>query len=141
MLDRAGDGKARARGKLTELGLMTIQNINQAVETLSGGQRQGVAVARAAAFGSQGGDHGRADGRARRQGIAPRAGADPRREARGLPIVLISTTCRMCSRSPTASTSTGSAAAMRGRSEVDLDVGCGGLHDRRKKPPEEALAA
>ena len=42
-----------ARGKLSELGLMTIQNINQAVETLSGGQRQGVAVARAAAFGSK----------------------------------------------------------------------------------------
>jgi fructose transport system ATP-binding protein len=43
----------RARDKLTELGLMTIQNISQAVETLSGGQRQGVAVARAAAFGSK----------------------------------------------------------------------------------------
>lgn len=42
-----------AREKLSELGLMTIQNINQAVETLSGGQRQGVAVARAAAFGSR----------------------------------------------------------------------------------------
>lgn len=42
-----------AREKLTELGLMTIQNINQPVETLSGGQRQGVAVARAAAFGSK----------------------------------------------------------------------------------------
>ncbi len=42
-----------ARDKLSELGLMTIQNINQAVETLSGGQRQGVAVARAAAFGSK----------------------------------------------------------------------------------------
>jgi fructose transport system ATP-binding protein len=42
-----------ARDKLNELGLMTIQNINQAVETLSGGQRQGVAVARAAAFGSK----------------------------------------------------------------------------------------
>ncbi|MCT8328415.1 ATP-binding cassette domain-containing protein [Albidovulum sediminis] len=42
-----------AREKLTELGLMTIQSINQAVETLSGGQRQGVAVARAAAFGSK----------------------------------------------------------------------------------------
>ena len=42
-----------ARNKLSELGLMTIQNINQAVETLSGGQRQGVAVARAAAFGSK----------------------------------------------------------------------------------------
>jgi len=43
----------RAREKLSELGLMTIQNIGQAVETLSGGQRQGVAVARAAAFGSK----------------------------------------------------------------------------------------
>ncbi|UCI06829.1 ATP-binding cassette domain-containing protein [Mesorhizobium sp. B1-1-8] len=42
-----------AREKLSELGLMTIQNISQAVETLSGGQRQGVAVARAAAFGSK----------------------------------------------------------------------------------------
>ena len=42
-----------ARDKLSELGLMTIQNINQAVESLSGGQRQGVAVARAAAFGSK----------------------------------------------------------------------------------------
>ncbi len=43
----------RARDMLSELGLATIQNISQAVETLSGGQRQGVAVARAAAFGSK----------------------------------------------------------------------------------------
>ncbi|MCA0996204.1 ATP-binding cassette domain-containing protein [Alloyangia pacifica] len=42
-----------SRQKLADLGLMTIQNINQPVETLSGGQRQGVAVARAAAFGSR----------------------------------------------------------------------------------------
>ena len=42
-----------AREKLSELGLLTIQNIDQPVETLSGGQRQGVAVARAAAFGSR----------------------------------------------------------------------------------------
>lgn len=42
-----------ARQKLSDLGLMTVQNINQTVETLSGGQRQGVAVARAAAFGSK----------------------------------------------------------------------------------------
>jgi fructose transport system ATP-binding protein len=44
---------AMARQRLSELGLMTIQNIGQLVETLSGGQRQGVAVARAAAFGSK----------------------------------------------------------------------------------------
>jgi fructose transport system ATP-binding protein len=48
-LDRAAMQKF-AREKLNELGLLTIQNINQPVETLSGGQRQGVAVARAAAF-------------------------------------------------------------------------------------------
>ena len=52
MMDRGAMQKI-ARDKLSELGLMTIQNINQAVETLSGGQRQGVAVARAAAFGSK----------------------------------------------------------------------------------------
>ncbi|MCM2294568.1 ATP-binding cassette domain-containing protein [Allorhizobium sp. BGMRC 0089] len=52
MLDRPAMEEF-ARKKLSELGLMTIQNINQAVETLSGGQRQGVAVARAAAFGSK----------------------------------------------------------------------------------------
>lgn len=51
-LDRARM-ETMAREKLNDLGLMTIQNINQAVETLSGGQRQGVAVARAAAFGSK----------------------------------------------------------------------------------------
>ena len=51
-LDRSGMAKI-ARDKLSELGLLTIQNIHQSVETLSGGQRQGVAVARAAAFGSR----------------------------------------------------------------------------------------
>jgi fructose transport system ATP-binding protein len=52
LLDRAAMERV-ARDKLSELGLMTIQNISQPVETLSGGQRQGVAVARAAAFGSK----------------------------------------------------------------------------------------
>ena len=36
-----------AREKLRDLGLLTIQNIRQAVETLSGGQRQRLALARA----------------------------------------------------------------------------------------------
>ena len=40
----------RARKEMADLGLLTIQDIHQAVETLSGGQRQGVAVAKAAAF-------------------------------------------------------------------------------------------
>ena len=51
-LDRS-EMEAQSRKLLTELGLLTIQNIGQTVETLSGGQRQGIAVARAAAFGSK----------------------------------------------------------------------------------------
>ena len=51
-LDRS-EMEAQSRALLTELGLLTIQNIGQTVETLSGGQRQGIAVARAAAFGSK----------------------------------------------------------------------------------------
>ena len=51
-LDRGAMERA-ARKHLSSLGLLTVQNIKQAVETLSGGQRQGVAVARAAAFGSR----------------------------------------------------------------------------------------
>ncbi|UTV99320.1 sugar ABC transporter ATP-binding protein [Marinomonas rhizomae] len=52
MLDKK-EMERRAKDKMTELGLMTIQNISQAVESLSGGQRQGVAVARSALFGSK----------------------------------------------------------------------------------------
>ena len=50
------DSKAMAdeeTKRLSDLGLLTIQNINQLVETLSGGQRQGVAVARATSFGTK----------------------------------------------------------------------------------------
>ena len=42
-----------ARKRLSDLGLLTIQNIDQLVETLSGGQRQGVAVAIATSFGTK----------------------------------------------------------------------------------------
>src|SRR5436309_3505886 len=42
-----------ARERLTTLGLLTVQSVDQPVETLSGGQRQGIAVARATAFGSR----------------------------------------------------------------------------------------
>ncbi|MDQ3790884.1 MAG: ATP-binding cassette domain-containing protein [Actinomycetota bacterium] len=52
MLDRNGM-RDEARHQLDALGIMTVQNPAQAVETLSGGQRQAVAVARAAAFGSR----------------------------------------------------------------------------------------
>jgi fructose transport system ATP-binding protein len=52
MLDKRGMQK-RAGESVENLGIQTIQNMGQAVETLSGGQRQAVAVARAAAFGSK----------------------------------------------------------------------------------------
>jgi fructose transport system ATP-binding protein len=52
LTDTAGMRRA-ARQSLDELGIGTLQDITQAVETLSGGQRQAVAVARAAAFGSK----------------------------------------------------------------------------------------
>ena len=52
MMDKAvmtRDAKRAVEG----LGIMTIQNMSQTVESLSGGQRQAVAVARAGAFGSK----------------------------------------------------------------------------------------
>jgi fructose transport system ATP-binding protein len=52
LLDRA-EMRREARRHLNALGLLTIQSIRQPVETLSGGQRQGVAVVRATAFGSR----------------------------------------------------------------------------------------
>ena len=52
MLEGSGMRK-RAKAQMMALGIGTLQNMNQAVETLSGGQRQAVAVARAAAFGSK----------------------------------------------------------------------------------------
>ena len=52
MLDR-GHMRDEARRHMSELGIGTLQNIGQAVESLSGGQRQAVAVARSAAFGSK----------------------------------------------------------------------------------------
>jgi fructose transport system ATP-binding protein len=52
MLDKPGM-RRDAKRALDELGIGTLQDITQAVETLSGGQRQAVAVARAAAFGSK----------------------------------------------------------------------------------------
>jgi len=45
--------KESAKEHIDSLGISTLQNIDQAVETLSGGQRQAVAVARAGAFGGK----------------------------------------------------------------------------------------
>ncbi|MGH7121664.1 MAG: ATP-binding cassette domain-containing protein [Acetobacteraceae bacterium] len=52
MLDVAGMQR-EARNDVERLGIETLQDITQSVETLSGGQRQAVAVARAVAFGSK----------------------------------------------------------------------------------------
>jgi fructose transport system ATP-binding protein len=52
LLDRPAM-RREAREHLNSLGLLTIQSIRQPVETLSGGQRQGVAVVRATSFGSR----------------------------------------------------------------------------------------
>ncbi|MFT4285546.1 MAG: ATP-binding cassette domain-containing protein [Protaetiibacter sp.] len=52
MLDTKGM-RQRAAAELTKLGISTLQDVTVPVENLSGGQRQAVAVARAAAFGSK----------------------------------------------------------------------------------------
>jgi fructose transport system ATP-binding protein len=51
-LDNRGMVK-QAKEQMAKLGILTLQDMRQRVETLSGGQRQAVAVARAAAFGSK----------------------------------------------------------------------------------------
>jgi fructose transport system ATP-binding protein len=52
MLDTKGM-RRKAREELARLGISTLQDVTVPVENLSGGQRQAVAVARAAAFGSK----------------------------------------------------------------------------------------
>jgi fructose transport system ATP-binding protein len=52
MLDKKSM-RQQAKSHLDDLGITTLQNIDQAVETLSGGQRQVVAVARTGAFSSK----------------------------------------------------------------------------------------
>jgi fructose transport system ATP-binding protein len=52
MLDGPGM-RTNAKSQMNSLGIGTLQNMGAAVESLSGGQRQAVAVARAAAFSSK----------------------------------------------------------------------------------------
>lgn len=52
MIDKRGMRRDAGQA-LANLGIGTLQNMAQPVETLSGGQRQAVSVARAAAFGSK----------------------------------------------------------------------------------------
>ena len=75
---------------MEDLGIGTIQNMSQTVETLSGGQRQAVAVARAAAFGSRVVilDEPTAALGVKESGLVLQLIKDLR--ARGLPVILIS---------------------------------------------------
>jgi fructose transport system ATP-binding protein len=52
MLDHKGMRESAGQS-MSDLGIGTLQNMSQAVETLSGGQRQAVSVARAAAFATK----------------------------------------------------------------------------------------
>ena len=128
-LDRARM-EAIAREKLNDLGLMTIQNINQPVETLSGGQRQGVAVARAAAFGSKVIILGRAHGGPGREGEPKGPGPYPGRARAGHPDHpdLPQHAARLRGGRPHPCPSAGPAAD-GDRPEAAFDVGRGGLHD------------
>ena len=89
MLDKAGM-RHDARRTMQDLGIGTVQDITQTVETLSGGQRQAVAVARAAAFGSKVVilDEPTAALGVRESGQVLQLIRDLR--ARGLPVILIS---------------------------------------------------
>ena len=123
---------AMARQRLSELGLMTIQNIGQLVETLSGGQRQGVAVARAAAFGSKVIIMDEPTAALGVKEFAPRAGADPGRQEQGHADRADQPqhAARVRGRRPHPHPPPG--AASRGdRPQGLLDVGCGRDHDRR----------
>jgi fructose transport system ATP-binding protein len=89
MMDKSGMRK-KAKEEVTSLGIGTIQNMSQAVETLSGGQRQAVAVARAAMFGSKVVilDEPTAALGVKESGMVLQLIKDLR--ARGLPVILIS---------------------------------------------------
>lgn len=52
LLDRA-QMRRQAKEKIADLGIRTVQDIGQVVETMSGGQRQAIAIARAVGFGSK----------------------------------------------------------------------------------------
>ncbi len=76
MLDGNGMRK-RAKEQMSSLGIGTLQNMGQAVESLSGGQRQAVAVAQRGRLQQQGDHPRRADRRVGREGVRPGAQADP----------------------------------------------------------------
>ena len=52
LLDHA-EMRRQAQQKIGALGIRTVQDIGQIVETMSGGQRQAIAIARAVGFGSK----------------------------------------------------------------------------------------
>ena len=67
-------------------------NLSQPIESLSGGQRQAVAIARAVYWDAQADDHGRADQQPRRPGAAKVLELIRRLRDQGVPVILITHT-------------------------------------------------
>ena len=71
---------------LSSLAVTTVRSIRQPVASLSGGQRQSVAIAKAVLWEREARDHGRADGGARRRpdedGAGPHRAGSPSRGTR-----------------------------------------------------------
>ncbi len=129
-LDTSGM-RREAREQVHKLGISTLQDVTVAVENLSGGQRQAVAVARAAAFGSK---------------VVildePTAALGVRESNQVLELIgrLESRAFRSSSsaqqahvfRSPTGSTSSGWQAGCDDHAAVAFHDGCRRHHDRRR---------
>ena len=75
-LDEKTDA-ARSRRRRSTRSRSISRTSPQPIESLSGGQRQAVAIARAVYWDAQADDHGRADQQSRRPRAAQGAGADP----------------------------------------------------------------
>ena len=136
-LDR-GRMQREAREHLSSLGLLTIQNINQTVETLPRpAPGRGCRSRRRSAAA---GHHGRADRGPRRRANCARCWSRCSIEERGLPIILSATTCRTSSRSPTGSTSIARLPHRGDQAVGAFDVRCRRHHDRRHEAVGEAAA-
>ena len=90
MLHNQPEMRRRTAESFAELGVGMVQDMRVPVASFSGGQRQSVAIARAAMWAKHVDHHGRADGRARRDPDRQGARADPRIRERGLAVVFVS---------------------------------------------------
>ena len=131
MLDKKAM-REHAQQHIKDLGITTLQNIDQAVETLSGGQRQVVAVARTGAFGSKVVilDEPTAALGVRETGQVLKLVRDLRE--RGLAVILISHNMpNVFDTADRIHIQRLGGCLGRDQSEDPLDGGCGVAHDRR----------